>query len=845
MKNFNFKKAVPHLIAIAIFLIVAVIYCKPALEGKVVSQHDIQGWRGMSQQSVEFHDKYGYYPLWTNSMFSGMPAYQIFLDARTHILVGYLGNVITLGLPKPISFFFLACICFYFLCVVAGASPWVSIMGGLAYAYSTFDPIIIAVGHNTQMVSIGYMPAVLAGLLLLFQKKYWAGFAVTSLFASLLIGQNHLQMVYYTLMIAAIMSIAFLIKSYKEKQVGVAVKSLSLALIAGILGLASSAVTMMPTYEYAKESMRGGRSELKIPGQDKNKTKGGLDKDYAFNYSLGIGETFTFIVPGLYGGSNGGNEYNSSSKFVRKFSELGVPEDNALQYANGYSYWGNQPFTSGPVYLGAIVCLLFIFGMVYLKSWHKWWILAASILGIILAWGANFKEFNYFLFDYLPFYNKFRAPTMGLVIPQLCFPLMGVLVINKLVSSDIDFTETWKKLKLTGIITGVILLLLAGFYFSASFSGKGDKVLKDSFKQSVLQQVPRGQQPPPQMEQQADEVSRNLVGALQADRKDLMGGDLLRSIILIALAFVLIALFIKKKISPVILIASLIVLTGYDLLGIDTRYLNTNNFVDDTDFESAFTPSEADLQIMKDPDHANFRVFNSTVDAFNDASTSFHHNSVGGYHPAKLGLYNDIIINQLAKGNMHVFDMLNTKYFIVQNPQTGKPVAQLNPDAYGNAWLVKGIKYVDNANEEMDALDSTNLKDTAVVDKRFQSQIKQQPVPDSAAFIKLKQNLNDKIDYTFHSTTPQFAVLSEVYYPLGWNAFIDGKKADYVKTDYVLRGMFVPAGDHEIEFRFEPKSYTTGRTITIIANIIVFLSMIAAIVFYVIRKKKKPDAHVL
>ena len=287
------------------------------------------------------------------------------------------------------------------------------------------------------------------------------------------------------------MTVAFLIKSYKENQLPVAFKSAVLGLIAGILGLACSAVTMMPTYEYAKESMRGGRSELKMPGQSENKTKGGLDKDYAFNYSLGIGETLTFMVPGLYGGSNGGNEYNTSSKFVEKFSEMGVPEDNALQYANGYSYWGDQPLTSGPVYLGAIVCLLFIFGMVYLKSWHKWWLLAASILGIILAWGANLKGFNYFVFDYLPFYNKFRAPTMGLVIPQLCFPLMGVLAVSKLVRHDIDLTEAWKKLKLSSIITGVILLLLAGFYFSASFSGKGDKVLKDNFKQSVLQQARR------------------------------------------------------------------------------------------------------------------------------------------------------------------------------------------------------------------------------------------------------------------------------------------------------------------------------------------------------------------
>src|SRR5690242_10967753 len=836
MKNLNFKKLLPHLVAVVVFLIVAMVYCKPVLQGKVVSQHDIEGWRGMSQQSVEFNEKYGHYPLWTNSMFSGMPAYQIFLDARTHIQVGYIGNIITLGLPKPINFFFLACICFYFLCIVAGANPWVGILGGLAYAYSTFDAIIIAVGHDTQMMSIGYMPAVLAGLLLLFQKKYWWGFSLTAVFAALMIGQNHLQMVYYTFIIAVIITIAFFIKSYKEKQIASAIKGAALGLLAGILGLACIAVTMMPTYEDAKESMRGGRSELTSPNQAQNKTKGGLDKDYAFNYSLGIPETFTFIVPGLYGGSNGGDEYTSSSKFVDKLSSMGVPEDNALQYANAYSYWGDQPTTSGPVYLGAVICLLFIFGLVYVKSWYKWWIVAASILGVVLAWGSNFETFNYFLFDHLPFYNKFRAPTMGLVIPQLCFPLLGVFAVNKLLFTETDFSEAWKKLKLTGIITGIILVLLAGFYVSASFSGKSDKTLKSQFMQMALRQVPQGQQPSPQMEQQADEISRSFIDALQQDRKALMGSDFLRSIILIALAFGLMLLFIKRKISPAILLASLIILSGYDLITVDTRYLSNNNFVDDTDYESVFAPTDADLQIMKDPDHANFRVFNTTVDAFNDASTSYHHNSVGGYHPAKLALYNDIISRQLAKGNMKVFDMLNTKYFIVQNPQTGKPVAQLNANAYGNAWLVKGIKYVNNADEEMSALDSTDLKDTAVVDKRYQAMIKQSPVFDSSAYIKLKQNLNDKIDYTFHSAAPQFAVLSEVYYPLGWDAYIDGKKADYVKTDYVLRGMYVPAGDHEIEFRFEPKSYTTGREITIIASILVYLILIVAIIMNIIRK---------
>lgn len=844
MKNFNFKAILPHIIAVVVFLIVAVVYCKPALEGKVVLQHDIQGWRGMSQQSVEFHEKYGYYPLWTNSMFSGMPAYQIAFDSRTKLQVGYLDSILKLGLPKPISFFFLASICFYFLCVVVGASPWISIFGGLAYAYSSFDPVIVAVGHDSQMLSIGYMPAVLAGLLLLFQKNFWSGFALTAFFAALLIGQNHLQIVYYTLIIAGVMTVAFLVKSFREKLLPVALKSAGLGLLAGALGLACNAVTMMPTYEYSRESMRGGRSELTQAGDEQNKTKGGLDKDYAFNYSLGIGEIATFIVPSVLGGSNGGNEYNASSKFAEKLSELGVPEENAVQYANAYSYWGDQPITSGPVYLGAIVCFLFIFGLVYLRSWDKWWIVAAAIVGILLAWGSNFKSFNYFLFDYLPFYNKFRATTMALVIPQLCLPLLAVLSVDKLIRNETPLAEGLKKLKLAGMVTGVILLLLAAFYFTASFSNKKDEALKENLRQMVLRQVPAGQQPSPEMTQQANQVTSSLSAALQDDRRDSMGGDLLRSLILIALVFGLLFLFIKNKISPVILIAGLVVLIGFDMFGVATRYLNSDNFVEDSDFESAFTPTAADQQILQDPDHANFRVFNSSLDAFNDASTSYHHNSVGGYHPAKLALYNDIITRQLSKGNMQVFDMLNTKYFIVQNPQNGNTVAQLNPDAYGNAWLVRGIKYVEDANAEMAALDNTNLKDTAIVEKKYEAAIKQSPVPDSSAFIKLKENKNDVISYSFHSATPQFAVLSEIYYPAGWNVFVDGNKEEYVKTNYLLRGMYIPAGDHQIEFRFEPTTYTTGRTITIIANIIVFIALLAALVFY-IRRRQRVNAHLL
>lgn len=842
MKNFQFKNLLPHLVAIVIFIIVASIYCKPAYEGKVVNQHDMQGWLGMSQQSVEFKEQHGYAPLWTNSMFSGMPAYQIMLDVRSKFHAGYLQNIFTLGLPIPVSFFFLACLTFYFLCIVAGANPWLGILGALSYAYSTFDPIIISVGHDTQMLSLGFAPAVLAGMILMFRKRFWTGFTITTIAAYLLLLQNHIQVIYYTFIIAAIMYAGFWIKSLKEKQMGTALKSTVFALLAGIIGFAGNAVTMLPTMNYAKESMRGGRSELTL-GDTTVKTKGGLDKDYAFRYSFGLGETFTFMVPSLYGGSNGQEEFKGPTKFSEQFSTLGVPEEQALQYENAYAYWGGQPVTSGPVYLGAIVCLLFIFGAVYLKGWLKWWLVISSAIGVILAYGANLSAVNYFLFDHLPLYNKFRAPTMALIIPQLCFPLLGVLALSKM-THHLKSEELLKKLKLTGIIAGVLICFMGLFYFSASFSGPNDKALKEGFEQNFLRQTPPGQEPSAQLRQQAAQVSTSLIAALQTDRKSHMGGDLIRTLILMALAWGILYFLAQEKLKKKLAFAGLIVLSGFDLIGIATRYLNDKSFVDESEYKSVFNPSPADLQILKDPDHANFRVFNETVDPFNDASTSYHHNSVGGYHPAKLALYNDLITHQLSKMNMEVFDMLNTKYFIVPDPQSGRPVAQINPGAFGNVWFVKGIKEVKDANGEMLALDNTHLKDTAVVESKYMNQIKSFAW-DSAASVRLINNRNDTIDYSYKSASPQVAVFSEIYYPNGWNAYVDGQKTDYFRTDYVLRGMYLPAGDHKIQFRFEPESYQLGRLITIIASVVIYLLILIALILAFIKKDKQSPGFAL
>jgi hypothetical protein len=441
--KFDFKKLVPHIIAIVIFAVVAMVYCKPSLQGKVLNQHDTQGWKGMAQQSFEVREKTGKFPLWTNSMFGGMPAFQIAMENSSKITSGieYMRQAVSLWLPEPAVYFFLASLCFYILCIVLGANPWVAIFGGLSYAYSTYNPIIVSVGHNTKMMSIAYAPVVIAGLMLLYQKKYLLGFLITSLFAAFTIGQSHLQVVYYLMIISACIAIAALVKAVKEKDVLSWAKSSALGLVAGLIGLGACAAVILPTYDYSKETMRGGVSQLTLNAADStgNKTKGGLKKDYALRWSVGQMETFTFMVPGLYGGSNGGNEHSaSSSKMVEKFGEIGVPEENAIGAANGYSYWGSMSSlsetTSGPVYLGAIICFLFIIGLFYANSWHKWWVLAASIIGILLAWGSNFMAFNSFMLDHLPFYSKFRAPSMALIIPQICIPVFAVVTLSKLVT---------------------------------------------------------------------------------------------------------------------------------------------------------------------------------------------------------------------------------------------------------------------------------------------------------------------------------------------------------------------------------------------------------------------------
>jgi hypothetical protein len=825
MNSSLLKKALPHIIAIVVFLVVSVAYNKTALEGKVLRQADVEGYTAMARQSHEFKDKYGHFPLWTESMFSGMPAYNIAMDATSSITIGYLNRLFDIG-PKPVYFFFIACVCFYILTQVLGLNLLISLTGSLAYAFATFNPILVAVGHETELTAIGYMPAVIAGVLLLLRGRYLGGTALLTVFFGLEVSTQHLQIVYYTGLIIFTICLVYLLSNWKDKKIKHWLIAYSLIFVSLAIGLMNYAVVLLPTREYATETMRGGKSQL-TPADKNNKTQGGLNKDYAFSWSYGISETLTLFVPGMQGGGSAGKEITSGSKFADKLSEAGIPEENALAIANGRAYWGDQPSTAGPVYLGAVICFLFILGMVYVKSWHKWWILSVCLIGIILAWGRHLAFVNYFLFDHLPLYSKFRAPSMALVMPQLGFALLAVLGLQEFIDAKGPREVLLKKFRNTLYISGALVLVSILVFFMSDFKSDTDARVKEGFLSNITQQLAQGKQPTPEIQQQAGQIVSGWMSALHEDRKSIFQADLIRSILLVLLAAGLCWFYFRGKIKPVVLISALLILSSFDLMVEGKKYLNEDNYTEAENMEAVFAMTDADTQIKADPEK-NFRVLDMAGgDPFQDAHTSYFHNSVGGYHPAKLGLYNDLIERQLSKGNQMVYNMLNTKY-VIQKGRDGKDQAIPNPGAFGSCWLVSALHFVNNADQEMAALDSLNLKDTAVVENLYKDRIPFMPVKDSTASVSLIENQNDNISYRFSARSNQFVVFSEIYYDKGWNAFIDGKPTPYCKVDYVLRGMAVPAGEHVIEFRFEPKSYVMGNRISVWAAILTYLLLIVA-----------------
>lgn len=827
MKNLNFKAFVPHLIAIGIFLVVAIIYCSPAFQGKVLYQSDIMHWKGMAQNSFEYKEQNGHFPLWNTHLFSGMPNYQIALGATSFL--PNLHAIFTLGLPKPAGFFFLACISFYLLCCTLKIRPIIGILGSLAFAYGTYNAIIVAAGHDTKMLTIAYMPALLSGILLIYHKKYWLGLIIAVIAGTWEVAFNHPQMTYYFAIAVGIISLGYLVhfvKSKEWKHMGI---SIALLVLAGVTSVANSAVILMTTAEYAKYTMRGGKT-LDISGENIQKVATtGLDKDYAFSYSIGVSEILTVLMPDLYGESSM-RHFDEDSKLVQELTDRSIPESQAVQIAASLPrYWGGmREGSGGTYYYGAIICFLAIIAMVVLKNPIKWWIAAATTFFVFISWGGNFYTFNSFLLDYLPLYNKFRAPSSALIIPQFLLCLLAVMGLQ-----EIFFSEKGKELlqtnfkKILYALGGLFVIILLVYFFN-DFRTAFDAQLIASDNA-----------------QQGNQMGSIIVNALKAERKSMYMSSVFKALLFAVLVLGLLFLYLRKALKPLPIIIILIVVNSFDLFSMDRHYLNADSYMEEDGYEAvSFLPTAADQQILQDKD-PHFRVYNLSPDRFNEAVTTYFHRAVGGYNAAKLRIYQDLIETQLSKSptNMDVLNMLDTRYFIIppQRQQQSQPEVYKNDEALGAAWFIRHIKYVNGPVEEIKALDEFGPRDTVIIDESFRNIAGSDPQADSTATIELVSYDNDEIKYSSNSQTPQFAVFSEVYYPAGWNAYIDGKKTDYAKVNYVLRGMPVPAGQHEIVFKFEPASYYNGQKTVYFGNILYYLSILGAGVG-LWRQRKKPTA---
>jgi hypothetical protein len=809
MKKISFKEVAPYLAAIVLFIVITFVFFSPLLEGKRIFQSDISQFQGMSKEIVDFRATTGQEPLWTNSMFGGMPAYQISTNYPSN-LIGYLDNIFTLGLPHPANLLFLYFLGFFFLLLVMKIDPWISIAGAIAFAFSSFFMIIIDVGHNSQAHAIGYMAPVLAGFILTFRKQYILGGLLSAVFLSLELKANHPQITYYLVIIVVLLGISELVQAIRLKTYKPFFISLVIIFIAGGFALATNITSLWATYEYGNYTIRG-KSELTT---NKGNRTSGLDKDYATQWSYGVGETMTLLIPNFYGGTDQKLDINSNT--AKALRANNVPEENVRQFVDQRlpMYWGSQPFTAGPVYIGAIIFFLFVLGLLIIKGPLKWWLLAATILSICLAWGHNFMSLTNFFFHYVPGYNKFRSVTMILVIAEFAMPLLGMLALKDFFDSKRDPKKLMKQLFIAIGITGGIALIFAlipGMFLD--FTGPSDAARA---KESGLPDW--------------------LMQGMREDRQSLLQMDAWRTLIFILLAGVIMYLALFKKIRKqyaYIILAALILI---DMYPIAKRYLNEESFKSQSEVATPYQPTPADEQILQDktPD---YRVLNLTVNTFNDASTSYFHKSLGGYHGAKLRRYQELIDEGIQKDieifarNMNtdstnVLNMLNTKYFIVPDNKH-QPAVFPNPKAFGNAWFVKNFYLVDNADAELGSIHKVNPKETAIINKKFAGDLKGFiSGRDTSDAILLEHYAPNDLLYSYKSRNNGLAVFSEIYYPKGWNAYVDGKLLPHFQTDYVLRAMILPAGEHKVEFKFEPKVYRIGEKISLISSILLILVVI-------------------
>ncbi|MES2455475.1 MAG: YfhO family protein [Bacteroidota bacterium] len=805
-----------HFLIIGIFIALCFIYFSPAIQGKVLYQSDVMEAKSMSKEIMDVKAKTGEGPLWTNAMFGGMPAFQIWAKYPGNITT-YVVSFLKTVFPDPIDIIVCFLLGSYFLLSVLKMKPWLAAAGAIAFSFSSYNFIYILAGHSNHAMAMAIFPPVLGAILLTLRggKYLLPGAVLTAFFLALEIRTNHIQMTYYLFIILLIFILIELYHAVSVKQVKAFLKPLAYLTGAALMAVAINAGSLWSTWEYGQQSIRG-KSNVTQKGPN---ASSGLDRDYAYQYSQGVGEISTFLVPNLYGGASQDKFPAGKSEVTKALVKNGVEETKAQQIVEQMNqngdlrpYWGDKPSTVGSWYFGAIVIFLFVLGLFVVNNRFKWWIVSASFLFIFLSFGRNFPLVSDLFFDYFPMYNKFRSVDFALAIPAFLFPLLAFLAVQELVEQKDKRKDLHKYLLYSFYITGgmlLVVLLFPGLLFD----------FKIPAHQEFLGQLS-------QMFGGNSSIANAIGEGLVADRMNLAKSDALRSLVFVLIGFGTLWFFLKSKIKLEVaaLILGLAILV--DMWGVDRRYLNNSNFYDPSQLEQNFQPTTADQQILADP-ALDYRVIDlSKGNPFFDASASYFHKSVGGRHSARLQRYDEMVTRQFdGKINQPVLDMLNTKYMIVPDSTSPAPQVVLRPSALGNAWFVKDIKIVKNADEEMDAISNFDPKTTAVVEeKNFMANRSVSKGSFKNGKIDLVSYHPDHMKYTYELDGNATAVFSDIWYDKGWNAYLDGKKIPYFRANYILRAASLSAGRHTLEFKFEPASYLVGDKISMVSSILLVLA---------------------
>lgn len=803
----NIKSYLPHALAVLGFIMVALIYFYPVLQDKVIYQSDIAQYTGMAKEQNDFRKEKEQEPYWTNSAFGGMPTYQLGAN-YPHNYVKKLDSALRF-LPRPADYLFLYFIGFYILLMVLKVDPLKAFFGALAFGFSTYLIIILGVGHNAKAHAIAYMPMVLAGVLLVFQKKYWLGGILTMLAAALEIQANHFQMTYYLLILLVVVGIFYGIQLVKEKAFKDLAKILGVFAIAGILAIGANATGLMATSEYAKFSTRSNSELTYEPDGAKKKNTNAMSYDYITEYSYGKAESLNLIAPRLFGGSNH-EDLGEESEMYRYIINQGVPPYQAAQLVKQMpTYWGDQPIVAAPAYIGIVVFFFFVLALFLPQNKKiKYILLTGAIVSLLLSWGKNFSVLTDFFIHYVPMYNKFRAVSSIQVVLEMCIPALAVLGFYEFFKVE-DKKQQWNFLWKSAAVSFGLLLVLFVFKGAFDFAGGNDTYYNEAYGPDFMRM-------------------------LREDRASLYTKDIMRSMGFVIAVFAVLFLVTKEKLQA----ATAVILVGLlmvgDLFFIDKNYVNQESFVSKREMEQPFEPTSADKQILQDTSH--FRVFD-VAGNMNSAKASYFHQSIGGYHAAKPRRMQQLFDYQIAKNNMRVLNMLNVKY-VIQADEEGQPIALENPSANGNTWFVEKVQVVNSADEEMQALDKLDTKKIAVYNSSSNGKTNFNTIgKDSLATIQLEKYEPNYLKYTSNNSKNGFAVFSEMYYKNGWKATIDGQEAPIYNVDYVLRGLSIPAGKHTVEFTFEPQVVKTGSSIALFSSIAMILVVAGGI--YMETKKKK------